>query len=86
MSTTTIRVPTTSHIRLRRLAAEQDRPIGEVIAGLLDDHEKRAFFAGMGEDLERLRADPAALPDYEAEVAAWNVTLGDGLADEPPAG
>ena len=86
MTTTTIRVPVTTHTRLRRLAAEQDRPIGKVIAGLLDDHEKRAFFAGLGEDFERLRADPTAWADYEAEVAAWDAALGDGLADEPPAG
>ena len=82
-TTTTIRVPTSTHARLRRLADEQARPIGEVIDALLDDDEKRRLFAGLAEDFERLGADPVAWADYEAEVSAWEATLGDGLGDEP---
>ena len=82
-TTTTIRVPTSTHARLRRLADEQARPIGEMIDALLDDDEKRRLFAGLAEDFERLRADPVAWADYEAEVIAWEATLGDGLGDEP---
>ena len=85
MDTTTIRVPTRTHVRLRRLAAEQARPIGAVIDAMLDDHDRRQFFAGLAEDFERLWSDPAAAADYKAEVAAWDATLTDGLADEPPA-
>ena len=82
-TTTTIRVPTSTHARLRRLADEQARSIGEVIDALLDDDEKRRLFAGLAEDFERLRADPVAWADYEAEVIVWEATLGDGLGDEP---
>lgn len=79
---TTIRVSTATRERLQRLASEQSRPIGRFIDALLDDYEKRAFFAGLGEDFARLYADHEALKSYEEEVAAWDVTLKDGLDDE----
>lgn len=82
MGTTTIRVPTATHARLQRLAAEQARPIGELVEALLDEHERRGFFAGLGEDFRRLREDPGASADYEAEVGGWEATLGDGLGGD----
>ncbi len=78
-----IRVPVETHARLRRMAEEQDRPIGQIIDDLLDDLDKRSFFAGLGDDFRRLRDDPAAAADYDAEVRLWETTLADGLADEP---
>ena len=68
-ATRTIRVPTASHARLRRLASEEARPIGRVIDALHDD-------------FIRLQADPEAWADYQAEWAAWDATLRDGLADD----
>lgn len=58
------------------------RSIGELVGALLDEHERRGFFAGLGEDFGRLQADPETWVDYEAEVGAWEVTLGDELADD----
>ena len=83
MATTTIRVPAATHARLRQLAADEARSMGQVIDALLDDYEKRMFFARLTEDFARLRADPAAWADYEAEQTAWEATLGDGLEDDP---
>jgi predicted transcriptional regulator len=79
---TTVRVPAATHDRLRRLAAEEGRPMGQVIDALLDDFEKRRFFAGLAEDFARLQADPEAWADYLAETSAWDATLQDGLGDE----
>jgi hypothetical protein len=79
--TTTIRVPAATHARLRRLAAERALPIGEVVGALLDEHERRDFFVGLGEDFRRLQGEPGGRADYEAEVGVWEVTLGDGLAE-----
>jgi predicted transcriptional regulator len=81
-TTTTIRVPMATRERLQRLASEQSRPIGRIIDTLLDDYEKREFFAGLGEDFARLRADADALKSYEEEVAVWDATLKDGLDDD----
>ena len=83
MLATTIRVPAATRARLRRLAAEEARPIGQVIEALHDDYEKRMFFARLTEDFAWLRADPAAWADYEAEQTAWEATLSDGLEDDP---
>ena len=83
MATTTIRVRAATHARLRRLAAEEVRPIGQVIDALLDDYEKRMFFARLTEDFARLRAGPVAWADYEAEQTAWEATLSDGLEEDP---
>jgi hypothetical protein len=33
--------------------------------------------------LVRLRSDPAAWTRYQDEIAVWDVTLKDGLDDEP---
>ena len=82
MATMTIRVPSSTHARLQDLARGQDRTIGAVIETLLDDYERRRFFVGLGEDFERLRADSAAWSDYQAEVAAWDSALREGLAND----
>lgn len=82
-TTSTIRVPATIHARLQRLAQDESRPIGQVIGALLDDYEKRLFFAQLGEDFARLQADPVAWADDEAEQTAWEATLADGLDDDP---
>jgi hypothetical protein len=81
-ASTTIRVPAATHARLRRLAREEGRPVGQVVAALLDDFEKRRFFAGLAEDFARLQTDPEAWAEYQAETSAWDGTLRDGLGDE----
>jgi hypothetical protein len=82
MPTTTIRVSIHTHERLRQLAASQNRSLGQIVTMLIDDHEKREFFVGLGEDFDRLRSDPGFSTSYEEEVAAWDATLVDGLNDE----
>ena len=82
-TTQVIRVPAKTHARLKQLAAEQARPIGDIIDDLLDEANRRWFFAGLAEDFRRLREDPVEAADYDAEMRLWETTLGDGLADEP---
>jgi len=79
------RVREETHARLKQLAAEQGRPIGDIIAGLLDDLERRTFFAGLAEDFRRLRDDAVEAAAYDAEVRLRETTLGDGFSDEPAA-
>jgi len=49
---------------------------------LLDDDEKRAFFAKLGEDFTRLCADAIDSASYDDEMAIWDTALDDGLQDE----
>lgn len=76
-ATTTIRVSTATHERLRRLSEEEARPIGQIIDEMLADRERRAFFAGLAEDFRRLRADPEAAAEHRAEAAAWETLRGE---------
>lgn len=83
MATVTIRVPDKTHVKLQQLATEEGRPIGQVIDELVEHYERDRFFEEMAEDFARLRADPVASAEYDAELAAWDSTLLDGLEDLP---
>ena len=77
----TIRVSQPVYDDLTRLAQQHDRSINEEIAELLREQEKQRFFAEMREAYANLRADPEAWAEYQAEMAEWDATLADGLAD-----
>jgi hypothetical protein len=83
MSTVTIRVPGPVHTKLQQLSSAEGRPIGQVIDELLELYERDRFFKELAEDFQRLRADPVASAEYDAEMAAWDTTLLDGLDDLP---
>jgi hypothetical protein len=80
----TIRVPRETHAQLRRLAASRKQPIGEVVAAAVQQLEEEEFWREMETSFEQLRADPEAWADYLAEQREWDVTLLDGLENEPP--
>lgn len=79
----TIRIPPEVHAKLRALATSRRQPIGAVVAAAVDSLDERTFWEGVRADYERLYADPAAAAAYEAEFAELDVTLADGLADDP---
>jgi predicted transcriptional regulator len=80
----TIRVPQETHAQLRRLAASRKQPIGEVVAAAVERLEEEEFWRDMETAFEELRADPEAWDKYLAEHREWDVTLLDGLENEPP--
>jgi hypothetical protein len=46
---------------------------------------RKAFFDALDAAYDELRRDPNAARDFDAEMAAWHVTLVDGLFwDDPP--
>lgn len=74
---TTIKVPIGLRDRLKAQASEHGRTLGEHLAALADDADRRARF-------ERLRRQIAATPAgqrarYLEESAVWDATSGDGL-------
>ena len=83
MATVTIRIPAATHQRLRHLAAQRRQPIGAVVDTAVARLEDEAFFDELDADFARLRADPEASAAYDADLAAWDVTLVDGLEDLP---
>ena len=80
----TIRVPRETHEQLLWLATGRKQPIGRVVAAAVERLEEEEFWDQVTADFERLRADPEAWAEYMAEHREWDVTLLDGLEDEPP--
>jgi len=81
---TTVRVEDKVHAMLVELAKEEHRPIGQVIEEAIERYRREKFWQGVTEDLERLRADPAAWKDYQDEIAFLEGGSMDGLENEPP--
>lgn len=84
MANTTVRVDVRTREVLREWSAEQRKPIGEIIADLVQQQERERFWREMHEDFAQLRADNEAWRDYQDELAVWDATLLDGLEDEEP--
>ena len=79
----TIRVPPDTHERLQALAAARKQSIGQVVTDAVEHLEAERFWDEMDAAYERLYADPVAAAEYEAGTAVWDVTLLDGLENDP---
>ena len=74
-----VRVDRTTYERARRLAAEGNQSITEVIAEAMKVAEERRFWRAYQSGLARLKADPAAWASYVEESRELEGTLSDGL-------
>jgi hypothetical protein len=80
MATVTIRVPLQTHRRIVRLAEKRgEKNLGAVVDEATRRLEDEEFWAEVNAGYARLRADPVASAEFDAEVAAWDATLTDGL-------
>ena len=77
MDSTTVRVDTETHRRLRELAKETGAPILDTVRDAARALERERSFARLRAQLDALRADPAAWAEYEAEIESLPVA--DGL-------
>ena len=74
-----VRVDRTTYERARRLAAEENQSITEVIAEAMKVAEERRFWRAYQEALARLRNDAQAWASYAEESTELEGTLADGL-------
>lgn len=81
-ATTTVRVAEATRERLNRLADERGQTVPEVLDQLTRREEEDALFAQMNAHYEELQRDSEAWGAHKAEVALWDTTAGDGLAEE----
>jgi hypothetical protein len=79
---TTIKVSVQTRDRLKRLADEDRLTMDAVLSQVLDRAEDARFWEGVHADYARLQADPQQWADYVTELAEWDITTGDGVADE----
>lgn len=79
-----VKLKTETHAELQELAREENRPMGDIVADSLRRYKKEQFWKRARLSVERLRADPVAWKDYQAEIAVWDGMTSDGLAGEDP--
>ena len=80
----TVRVDDRLHARLREIAQDEHRPIGQVIEEAIEGYERKKFWQAVNESVDRLRADPDAWRAYQDEVALFEGGAMDGLEHEEP--
>ena len=83
MASVTVKIPSAAHAKLAALATAQERSMGEVLADLIEQEERRRLFDEADAAYARLQADPAAWADYQAEIRSMEGTLMEGLEDDP---
>jgi len=81
MSTATIRATQETRNTIRELAEKYGITMQEVVAEAVKTLRRQLFFAELDEACAALEAAPEACQEWQAEIAAWDVTLMDGLED-----
>lgn len=79
---TTVKVSVRTRDRLKRLADEDHLTMDAALSQVLDQVEEARFWEGVRADYARLQSDPEEWADYVGELAEWDSTTSDGLADE----
>lgn len=79
---TTVRISEQSRQRLRELAAQTGEPMQTVIDMALEQYRRQKFLEECHAAYCVLQQDPVAWEDYQQELAAWDITLLDGLEPE----
>lgn len=74
---TTIRVSDRTRDRFARLANATGRPMSQLVDDAADALERRVFFDQLSAGYERLRTDPHARSEIEAERVVESRALGD---------
>jgi Ribbon-helix-helix protein, copG family len=81
---TTVRIDEQVAAKLRDLANEECRPIGQVIRDAVEHYQKEKFWREVEVSVMRLRADPDAWRDYQEEIRFFEGGSMDGLEQEDP--
>jgi predicted DNA-binding protein len=82
MATTTIRVSERTHEALRALSEATGESMARLLERAVERLRAEEFFAAVDAAYDRLRADPVARAEEDAERAAWEATLVDGLEED----
>ncbi|MGC4107352.1 MAG: hypothetical protein QM753_13600 [Thermomicrobiales bacterium] len=72
-----------THAKLLAFSKDEARPMGEIVADLVDRYEREQFWLSVRAAYARLRDDPAAWQAYLDEVDAWDTVASDVLQGEP---
>jgi hypothetical protein len=81
MPTTMIRVETSTHKKLRSLAAQTGDTMPRLVAAAVEELERKLFWEQVNQEFTDLRANPTAWKQELEERAAWDTTLADGIEE-----
>jgi hypothetical protein len=84
MMATTVRVEDELAERLREIAREEHRSIGQVIGDAITQYQKEKFWTVVRASYAQLRSDPEAWREYQNEIAVFEGASMDGLEHEAP--
>lgn len=82
MATTTIRVSERTHEVLRAMAATTGEPMSRLLERAVERLRAEEFFSALDAAYDALRAEPSDWAEEQAERAAWEATLADGLDED----
>ncbi len=82
MSTTTIRVSTTTRDTLREMAGTIGLSMQEIVERAIESYHREHLLQSANTAYAALRADSNTWQAYQAEQAQWDATLTDGLKGE----
>lgn len=75
MAVATVKIPADSHATLTSLAAEQQQSMGALLADLIERERRRRLFDEADAAYTRLKANPEAWAEYQAELKSMEGTL-----------
>jgi predicted transcriptional regulator len=78
-----VRVDDQTHMALQKLARQNGKPMGLVLAEALRFYADHLFWEEANRAFAAANQDPSLAAEDEAERQLWESTLGDGLEEDP---
>lgn len=82
MASSTVRIREETRAILHQLARETREPMQDILAKALEVYRRQRIIDEANAAYAAMWADPRAAEEEQAERAAWDATLLDGLEDE----
>lgn len=83
MATTSVRVRAHTYRILQQMAKEHGESLPDALDRLVEERRRARILQEAAEAYAAIAADPVEDALWRAEIAAWDVTVADGLEPEP---
>ena len=83
MATTTVRVRPQTYRALQQMAREHGESQPDALDRLVEERRRARVLQEAAEAYAAIASDPVEDALWRAEIAAWDVTVADGLEPEP---
>jgi predicted DNA-binding protein len=77
-----VRVSHETHKLLQEWSASSGNSMSAIVDRAIEHYRRAQIFAAAEREYRKLENDPEAIAEYEAELALWDATSGDGLERE----